>query len=106
MPSTPEPADNNPYIASQVTDIAISATDRRKPGTLAVVTSVALGLVVAVLVFGATFFFTCLGVISVGSLDNEFGLVLVFLVASLTTVAAFIFTVWGFLKAARTMKKP
>ncbi len=106
MPSTPEPADINPYIASEVTDIATSVTDRRKPGALAVVMSVALGLVVAVLVFGATFFFTCLGVMSVGSLDNEFGMVLTFSVASLTTVAAFVFAVRGFLKIASAMKSP
>ena len=101
MPSTPEPPDVNPYVAPEVTDIAASATDRRKPGTLAVVISVVLGLVVAVLVFGATFFFTCVGVMSTRSLDNEFGILLVFLVASLTTVAAFVFAVRGFLKIAR-----
>jgi hypothetical protein len=103
MPSTPEPPDINPYVAPEVTEVAASATDRRKPGTVAVVISVVLGLVVAVFVFAATFFFTCVGVMSTRILDNEFGMLLIFLVASLTTVAAFVFAVRGFLKIARTM---
>jgi len=101
----PQPSEENPYIATELTDIATSVTDRQKPSTVAVVFSVVLGLVVAVLVFGASFFFTCLGVMSVRSLDNEFGMVATFLVASLTAVAAFVFTVWGRLKILRALKK-
>jgi hypothetical protein len=97
-------SEENPYIAPQVTDIAASVTPRQKPSTVAVVISVVLGIVVAVLVFGVSFFFTCLGVMSVRSLDNEFGMVVTFLVASLTAVAAFVFTVWGLLKIVRALK--
>lgn len=96
--------EENPYLATQVADIANSVSDRSQPGTLAIVFSVMTGLAVAVLTFGATFFFTCLGVSSIYGLRSEFGMVIVFVVAGLTTVAAFVFTVWGFLKVVRALK--
>ena len=100
---TPRP-DENPYLATQVADIAMTVSDRSRPGAVAIVFSVTTGLVVAVLTFGATFFFTCLGVNSIDSLRGEFGMILVFVIAGVTTVAAFIFTVWGFLKIVRACK--
>ena len=87
---TPQP-EENPYLASQVADI-----------------SVMTGLAVAVLTFCATFVVTCLGVISVGPvarMPSGFGLAVVFVVAGLTTVAAFVFTVKGFLKVVRSLKR-
>ena len=100
----PQQPDENPYLATQVADIATSVSDRSKPGTVAIVFSVMTGLAVALLTFAATFFFTCLGVNSIDGLRSEFGMVIVFVVAGLTTVAAFVFTVWGFLKVVRALK--
>ena len=101
---TPQP-EENPYLATQVADVAGSVSDRSQPGTVAIVFSVMTGLAVAVLTFGVTFFFTCLGVNSIDGLRDEFGMVIVFVVAGLTTVAAFVFTVWGFLKIVRSLKR-
>ena len=67
--------------------------------------TVVLGLAVAVAVFGVTFFFTCLGIYSIGSLDNAAGAVIVWGVAILTAVGAFFFTLWGMLKVIRAFKK-
>lgn len=102
--SEPQQPEDNPYLATQVADIATSVSDRSRLGTAAIVFSVMAGLAVAVLTFGATFFFTCLGVNSIDGLGNEFRVVIVFGVAGLTTVAAFVFTVWGFLKIVRSLK--
>ena len=99
----PKP-EENPYLATQVEDISTSVSDRSQPGTLAIVFSVATGLAVAVLTFGVTFFFTCLGVNSIYGSRSEHYMVIVFVVAGLTTVAAFVFTVWGFLKVVRALK--
>lgn len=100
---TPQP-EENPYLATQVADISTSVSDRSQPGTVAIVFSVMTGLAVAVLAFAATFFFTCLGVNSINSLRGDFGMVLVFGISGVTTVAAFVFTVWGFLKVVRALK--
>jgi hypothetical protein len=100
---TPQP-EENPYLATQVADVASSAPERSQPGTAAIVFSVITGLAVAVLTFGVTFFFTCVGVNSIDGLRSEFGMVIVFVVAGLTTVATFVFTVWGFLKIVRSLK--
>lgn len=104
MNEPPQKPEENPYLATQVADVAASLSDRRQPGTVAIVFSVMTGLAVAVLTFGVTFFFTCVGVNSIDGLRSEFGMVIVFVVAGLTTVAAFVFTVWGFLKFVRAMK--
>ncbi len=101
---TPQP-EENPYLATEVADISTSVSDRSQPGTVAIVFSVMTGLAVAVLTFVATFFITCLGVISIDNRSNEFGMVLVFGIAGVTTAAAFAFTVWGCLKIARSLKK-
>ena len=101
----PQQPEENPYEATQVADIATSVSDRQKPGTVAVLFSVILGLVVAVIAFGATFFFTCLGVLSIDGMNEDNGMVFASLVAGPTAVAAFIFTVWGFLKIVRAFKR-
>ncbi len=104
---TPQP-EENPYLASQVADIATSVSDRSQPGPVAIVFSVMTGLAVAVLTFCATFVVTCLGVISVGPvarMPSGFGLAVVFVVAGLTTVAAFVFTVKEFFKVVRSLKR-
>ena len=105
MPSTPEPPDINPYLASEVTDRVVDPLKRSKPGPVAVIFSVMTALAVACITFGVTFFFTCLGLDSTQSLNNEFGFALLILVSGITSVAAFVFTVWGFLKIVRAMKQ-
>ena len=99
---TPEP---NPYEVSPFTDPAATPGQRSKPGPVAVVFSVILGLVVAVVMFCVTFFFTCLGMMSVQKPDiNAAGEVIVFAVAGVTAIASFIFTYWGMLKLVRMFK--
>lgn len=97
--------DENPYLATEVAEIATSVSDRSKPGAVVIVFSVMTGLAVAVLTFVATFFITCLGVISIDSRGSEFGMVMVFVISGVTTAAAFAFTVWGCLKIGRSLKK-
>ncbi len=99
--SEPQQPEDNPYLATQVADIAGSVSDRSQPGTVAIVFSVMTGLAVAVL----TFFFTCLGVNSIDGLGGDLEMVLVLVIAGVTTVAAFVFTVWGFLKIVRSLKR-
>ncbi|MEZ6033920.1 MAG: hypothetical protein R3C17_12565 [Planctomycetaceae bacterium] len=102
--SEPQPPEDNPYVATQVTDVATSEIDRRKPSTVAVVLSVILGLVAGLLAFGATFFFTCLGVASLGGMDSGFGVLTVFSVSVVTGLVAFVFTIRGFLMMVGTFK--
>ncbi len=101
--SAPEP---NPYEVSPFTDPAAIRDDRSKPGPVAVGFSVTLGLIVAIATFCVTFFFTCLGMISVQQPEiNEFGEVIVFAVAGVTALAAFMFTVWGVLAVVKLFKR-
>ncbi|HQX52619.1 MAG TPA: hypothetical protein PK992_18830 [Planctomycetaceae bacterium] len=105
MPTPPEPPDSNPYVVSEVTDRVIDPLRSRQPGLVAIFFSVVVGLVVACLTFGATFFVTCLGLTSTTSMNNEFGVLAVFGIAGLTAIAAFVFTLWGVLKIVRAMKQ-
>lgn len=102
--SEPTPTEDNPYMATQVADIATSEIERPKPGIVAVVLSVILGLLAGLLAFGATFFFTCLGVASLGGMDSGFGVLTVFSVSVVTGLVAFVFTIRGFLMMVRTFK--
>ena len=101
----PQP-EQNPYEATQVAEMATSVTDRQKPGTVAVAFSVVLGLVLAVIAFGVSFFATCVGLDGIGAVDvdSASGTAFLLLVAGLTAVAAFALTVWGLLKIMRAMK--
>ena len=103
--SEPQQPEDNPYLATQVADIAGSVSDRSQPGTVAIVFSVMTGLAVAVLTFFATCVFTCSGMQSIDGLRGVDFDVLVFVIAGVTTVAAFVFTVWGFLKIVRALKR-
>ena len=105
MTTPPDLTDNNPYIASEVMERVVDQSQRSQPGPLAIISSVLLGLVVAFVVFVATFFFTCLGLSSTKTLDNRFGFVLLLLIAGITAIAAFVFTLWGILKIVRAMKQ-
>jgi len=93
--SEPQPPEDNPYEATQVADVATSEIDRRKPGIVAVVLSVILGLVAGLIAFGATFFFTCLGVASLSGMESGFGTLGVFSVSVVTGLIAFVFAFRG-----------
>ena len=93
--SEPQPPEDNPYVATQVADVATSEIDRRKPGIVAIVLSVILGLVAGVIAFGATFFFTCLGVASLGGMESDVGIMGVFAVSVVTGLTAFVFAFRG-----------
>lgn len=101
--SEPPPPDDNPYVATQVADVATSEIERQKPGIVAVVVSVILGLVAGLIAFGATFFFTCLGVASLGGMDYV-GPLELFSVSVVTGLVAFVFTFRGFQVLVRTFK--
>jgi len=100
--STPEP---NPYEFSPFTDPAASPDQRSKPGPIAVVFSVILGLVVAVVMFCVSFFFTCLGVMSLPQHQSEFDLAICSIIAGVTAIAAFVFSYRGILKLVRMFKR-
>ena len=114
MSTPPDPADDSPFNASEFDDNPFTASEfrervadpskRSKPGPIAVFFSVVLGLVVAVVVFAATFFFTCLGVSSIKGLDNEFGFALICGIAGITAIATFAFTFRGIQKIVRALK--
>ena len=91
----PHPPEENPYVVRQVADAATSQIEQRKPGIVAIVLSVILGLVLGLIAFGATFFFTCLGVASVAGMDSGFGVLTVFFVSVITGLVAFVFTFRG-----------
>ena len=102
--SEQQPPEDNPYVATQVADVATSEIERQKPGIVAVLLSVILGLVAGLIAFGATFFFTCLGVASLGGMDSGVGALAVFSVSVVTGLVAFVFTFRGFQTMVRTFK--
>lgn len=95
---------SNPYEASAVPDQSIAPLSRSQPGPVAIVFSVFIGLTVAVVTFAVTFFFTCLGLTPTRAIDNEFGFIILILIAGITAIAAFVFTTWGILKIVRALK--
>ena len=99
--STPEP---NPYEVSPFTDPAASPDPRSKPGPVAVVFSVILGLLVAGVVGIATFLATCLGTYEYTRVENT-SFAIAIPVAVLTAIAMFLFTYWGLLKLVRMFKR-
>lgn len=92
----------NPYVAPQVHDAP--PFDRKKPGPVAIFFGIVIALAMAGLTFCVSFFFTCLGVMSVSNGPGVISEALVFLIAGLTAIAAFALTLWGFLKVVRSMK--
>ena len=97
-----EPAsqpEENPYLVTQVADVASSEPDHSRPGTEAIGCSVIAGLAVAVPVF----VITCEAVIltDVRIIRGGVGIGIL----GVTTVAAFVFTVWGFRKIVRALKR-
>lgn len=106
--SEPQSPDDNPYLASQVPDIATSVGDRKTLGTVAIIFAILLGVTTAVVTFCMTFFFTCLGLTGLvpgrGGWTSDAALPLSMLVGVVTAIAATWFAVWGFLKVVRAMK--
>lgn len=106
--SEPQPPEDNPYLASQVTDIATSVGDRKTPGPVAIIFAILVGATTAVVTFCMTFFFTCLGLAGLvpggGGWTSDAAFPLSLLVGVVTAIAATWFAVWGFLKVVRALK--
>ncbi len=102
--SEPQKPEDNPYVATQVADIATTAGDRRAPGPVAILFAVVLGAATAIVTFCLTFFFTCLGLPNVAPSFDSTVLVIVFGIAIATTIAVTWFAVWGFLKLVSAVK--
>ena len=94
-----EPAsqpEENPYLVTQVADVATSVSNQSRPSTAAIGCSVMAGLAVAV----PAFVITCEALIFT-RIRDEVGIGII----GVTTVAAFVFTVWGFRKIVRALKR-
>ena len=104
--STPEP---NPYEVVPFPDSVASPDDRSKPGPVAIAFSVILGLLIAAVVWQGTIFFTCVG-LGYDFLDIVFNMSesdwwIIFTVAGVTGIAAFVLSVMGMLKLVRMFKR-
>ncbi len=99
--STP---DTNPYEVMPFPDSVASPDERSKPGPVAVVCSVIVGLLASVVLGIATFVATCLGVYEYSRAD-ETSVAIAIPVAVLTGAAAFLFTYWGMLKLVKMFKR-
>jgi hypothetical protein len=99
-----EAPEENLFAAPDIADPAVSTIVNREPGGLAVAISITLAIIVSVPVFMVTFFFTCLGISGIRSLDNEAGLVLVSLIAFATSVVSVILVTKGLLAIVRIFK--
>lgn len=100
----PASPDQNPYEVAPVMPPSGFRDRDRPPGPVAIFFSVLLGIAVATITFGVTFFFTCLGVSSTNSMNNSGGMAIVLVISGLTTVGAFVFTVWGLLKLVKLFR--
>ncbi len=96
--------ENNPYLATQVADVARTAGDRKTPGPVAIIFAILLGAVTAIVTFCATFFFTCLGLTSPGGSTTYATFPAAILVGIVTAIALTWFAVWGFLKLVTSLK--
>ncbi|MEZ6062331.1 MAG: hypothetical protein R3C19_18470 [Planctomycetaceae bacterium] len=103
-PDTPTPDDDNPYAASASAVHAASQAESKSPGPLSIVLSVVAGVLVGGFVFVTTFFVTCATAIQTRSLDNEFGLFVIFAVSGLAAIAALALTIGLLLKLVRRWK--
>jgi len=97
--SSPGP---DPYIAPDVLDIPADMS--QKAGPIAIFFGFVIACALAAATFVLSFFFTCLGVVSVVG-DGNFAWILVWGISGLTTIAAFAFSLWGFLKVVEGFKR-
>ena len=102
--SEPQKPEDNPYLATQVADIAGAADDRKSPGPVAIIFAILLGATTAVVTFCLTFFFTCLGMTGPGGSTGEIVFPISLLVGAVTAIALTWFAVWGFLKIVKALK--
>ncbi len=96
--------ENNPYLATQVADVARTVGDRKTPGPVAIIFAILLGAVTAIVTFCVTFFFTCLGLTGPGGSGSNATLPAAILVGILTAIALTWFAVWGFLKIVTALR--
>lgn len=97
--SSPAP---NPYVAPDILDIPPDTS--QKAGPIAIFFGFVIACVLAAATFGLCFFFTCLGVLSIGG-DGPFAWIVIWAITGLTTLAAFAFSLWGFLKIVEGFKR-
>ena len=102
--SEPQRPEDNPYLATQVADVAQTVGSRKTPGPVAIIFAILLGGTTAVVTFCLTFFFTCLGMTGPGGSTGETVLPISLLVGSVTAIALTWFAVWGFLKIVMAFK--
>jgi hypothetical protein len=100
-PNEASSSEPDPYTVPEVPDIPPNTS--RRAGPIAIFFGFLIACVLAAVAFGLSFFFTCLGVVSIAG-DGPFALILVWTISGLTTVAAFAFSLWGFLKIVVAIK--
>jgi hypothetical protein len=96
-----EPSEENLFAAPLSIEHARSIQPEYQPGGIAYTISILIAVAVSIPVFMVTFFFTCLGVISVKSLDNEAGLAITAIIALATTIVSLILVTKGILALIR-----
>ena len=96
-----EPVEENLFAAPQSIEYSQSVQKEYQPGGIAYTISILIAVAVSIPVFMATFFFTCLGVISVKALDNEAGLAVTGIIALATSVVSLILVTKGVLALIR-----
>lgn len=102
--SDPQQPEDNPYLTTQVADVAQTVGDRKTPGPVAIIFAILLGAATAVVTFCVTFFFTCLGLTGPGGSGSNATFPAAILVGILTAIALTWFAVWGFLKIVTALK--
>lgn len=101
----PDPPDEeNLFAAPTTSERAHSTSEPNKPGPLAVALSVLAAILVAIPVFMATFFFTCVGMSLVFGMDSDPGVVVVSLIALATAIVSMVLVTKGLLALVRAYK--
>ena len=109
---TQQPNDNQ-FQTTEGTDSSATVGHSEVPGKVAIVFSIVAGLAMALITLVGTFCFTYIGLNSVNGLQNGIGLILAFILAGITSVAAFGLTIFQFRdrvrdseEIAETIKEP
>jgi hypothetical protein len=99
-----ESPEDNLYAAPQLDKQTRIVSPNDPPGPIAVTISVLIAVLVSIPVFAITFFFTCLGLSSIKSLDNEFGFFVLILIASATAIVSIVLVTKGILAIIRLFR--
>ncbi|MFN9719626.1 MAG: hypothetical protein ACK58L_13080 [Planctomycetota bacterium] len=98
------PIEENLFAAPVASERAYATSESNQPGPLAVTLSILVAILIAIPVFMATFFFTCLGLSSIRGIDDEPGIVVVFLIALGTAILSIVLVTRGLLALVRAFK--